>query len=54
MTRQRQETEDKRKGKRTGEGYLARDKGPALDREETDRAHRQMAIYEGKNCIRMS
>lgn len=33
---------------------MARDKGPPLDREEPDRAHRQMAVYEGKNFIRMS
>ena len=32
-----------------GEGKLVlEDKGLLLDREETDRAHRKMAIYKGK------
>lgn len=38
-------------GKEQGreQGYLPwRDKGLPLDREETDVAHRQMAVYKGK------
>ena len=51
--RQRQEIEEagEEEGNK-GEGgkrYLSQwDKGLSLDREETDVAHRQMAVYKGK------
>ena len=50
--RQRQEIEDEGEGEgNKGEGrrvfVLEWDKGLPLDREETDVAHRQMAVYKG-------
>jgi hypothetical protein len=50
---------EKEKGTRErGKGYLSwRDKGLPLDREETDTAHRKMAVYRGereKVRVRMS
>ena len=46
--RQRQEIEDEGEGEGNKGGPRVGDKGLPLDREETDVAHRQMAVYKGK------
>jgi hypothetical protein len=54
--RQRQETEDKEEGKGreqgSGEGiFVPEDRQLLLDREETDVAHRKMAVSKGQGKI---